>query len=1005
MTARRAHLISLLLAAAALLPAAPAAALNPQTRLADYNHTSWTAKDGAPAEINTMAQTPDGWLWLGTSTGLYRFDGVHFDRYPLPESIHQQHNHVRTLFAGPNGDLWIGYGSEGLSVLHRGGAVENIPFDTKLGLPNNFVFDRDGNPWITSVTGMYHYVGGKLSPAGAREGLADGEEVYSMLIDRRGRFWINNRQGVSQLNRDTGRFEATGISHNGGSLGQSPDGRIWLIDDDRVEQVPATPAGPRAADLTWVESRRLGLFDRDGNLWSTRCRTNACVVAGAGARNDAVMTPSRLATDKLDQAAQLSAPQAECVLEDREGNLWIATQGGLDRYRENRLTAAHLPVSFGVYTMASDASGAVWAAEPVPAALWRLDRHAAPAAQPGHFGNVANDRDGALLLAGPRSIERRYRGRVEQIALPLGRDGKPIDQEVVRMVDDGKILWMVSNKTGLNGWIDGHWLPRGHFNLPPKIYTIRPGGLGQLWLSVADGSIVLYDNDRQVRYDDPGVGTLTEIHAGREVVVGGSLGMAVLHGRQFRHVRAAEPAALTWVSGIAATPDGDRWFNGALGIVHVLKADWDEVARHPDALLRYELIDAFDGYPGRAMLLNRARSIYTAPDGELWFMTSSNIVHIDPRQLKRNSVAPQVQIERLLSGDSSYAARAALTLPAASPNFSIEFTSPSLSQPEKVRFQYQLVGVDAGWQDAGARRTAYYTNVEPGSYRFRVRVRNEDGVAGLDTAELSLRVPPAFWQTLWFKLACGLAAAGLLYLLYLYRVRIATARVAERLHVRMAERERIARTLHDTILQSVQAITLRLHLVAQTLPPGDDVRDKLDVLLDQADHAYVEGRDQVHELRAGQAGDVEDAVADAGQQLALLHPATGFRQQTSGARRRLNSPVAEEACEIAREALRNAFRHAGAAKVEALLSYDADQFTLLVQDNGRGIGAARADDGAEHWGLVGMRERAARIGARLAIDGKPGAGTRVTLTVPGRLAYAGRRRWPGWRWFRRAPAK
>src|SRR5471032_47737 len=155
MRAWRETLASLLLAAAALLPMAPAAALNPQIRLQDYNHTMWTAKDGAPAEIGTMAQTPDGWLWLGTSTGLYRYDGMHFEHYRLPDGEEQQHNHVRSLYAAPNGDLWIGYGSEGLSVLRHGGAIENIPFDMKLGLPNNFVFDRDGNPWITSTLGMY----------------------------------------------------------------------------------------------------------------------------------------------------------------------------------------------------------------------------------------------------------------------------------------------------------------------------------------------------------------------------------------------------------------------------------------------------------------------------------------------------------------------------------------------------------------------------------------------------------------------------------------------------------------------------------------------------------------------------------------------------------------------------------------------------------------------------------------------------------------------------------
>ena len=1003
MAARRKLFASLLLAAAAPLPMAPALALNPQIRLQDYNHAMWTAKDGAPADIQTMAQTPDGWLWLGTSTGLYRFDGAHFSRYALPGGDEMRHSQIRSLYARPNGDLWIGYAVQGLSVLRKNGSFEDIPYDgAKLNLADNFAFDADGSLWMTSEVGLHRYAQGKWYSTGAREGLPANVAVLSMLIDPLGRFWINNQHGVYLLDRASGRFEPTAVRHGGGSLMQSPDGRIWLLDRDHVELLPAPPAGPRPANVNPIESHRNGLFDRDGNLWALHCPASICLVQAAGAKNDAVIAPSRQASDKLDQPWQLSSTQVDTVLEDREGNIWIATQAGLDRFRENRLIPAHIPVAFGMYTMAGDASGAVWAAEPVNSTAWRLDRHAL-VAETARFSNVATDRDGALLLAGPRSIERRYHGRVERIALPPVRDGRPVDQNVNGMLDDGKVLWIVTIQTGLSGLVDGHWLPRSRFNLPPNIYTIRPGGKGQLWLSVADGSVVLYDNGRQTRYDKPDIGTPTEMYAGSELVVAGGKGMVVLHGKQFLPIRAAEPEVLRNVSGIAVTADGDRWFNGAQGIVHVLKADWDAVVAHPQALLRYELIDVLDGYPGQAMLANRSRSIYLAPDGQLWCMTSRDIVHFDPRRLGRNPVAPQVQIERLRTGGGSYAAQAGLTLPAASSSFSIEFTAPSLSKPERVSFQYQLAGVDAGWQDAGARRAAYYTNVEPGSYRFRVRARNEDGVAGADTAELAVRIPPAFWQTLWFKLACGLTAAGLLYLLYLTRLRIVTGRVAERLHVRMAERERIARTLHDTILQSVQAITLRLHLVAQELPPDDRIRAKLDALLEQADLAHVEGRDQVHELRAGQAGDVEHAVADAGQHLALMYPTTAFSLQVSGAGRRLHSPVAEEACEIAREALRNAFRHAGAAKVEALLSYDADRFTLLIQDKGRGIDAARADGHAEHWGLVGMRERAARIGAKLAIDSKPGAGTRVTLTVPGRLAYAGRRR-SVWRFFRPAPA-
>jgi signal transduction histidine kinase len=288
--------------------------------------------------------------------------------------------------------------------------------------------------------------------------------------------------------------------------------------------------------------------------------------------------------------------------------------------------------------------------------------------------------------------------------------------------------------------------------------------------------------------------------------------------------------------------------------------------------------------------------------------------------------------------------------------------------------------------------------VAPGSYSFRVRAFNEDGVMSTREARFNFEIEPRFVQTIWFKALCGVALAALLYLLYLYRLRIATKRVAARMTVRMAERERIARTLHDTFLQSVQALILRLDVVSAGLP--EEARNKLAPILDQANDTIVEGRDQVYELRTGRVDNVESAAEEAGRQLRAEHPSTTFGFAVGGARRKLRDTVAEEACEIAREALRNAFHHADAQHVEAHVIYEPEHFTLQISDDGKGM-APDAESKQKHYGLTGMRERAVRAGGKLDIGPAPGGGVRVSFTVPSRTAYVGGKPWWQRFWQRR----
>ncbi|MYM22012.1 hypothetical protein GTP46_05060 [Duganella sp. FT135W] len=977
----------------------PAQALNPDIRLRDYNHASWTARDGAPAEIKNMAQTPDGWLWLGTSTGLYRFDGVRFEHLDLPNIGEVARRRMTELRATADGDLWISYSVGGLSVLRKNGKLEDVAsLDGPIGAVLTLAIDHDGSTWIAGAEGMFLYAAGQLRKVGPEQGLP-ARDIRNVLLDQYGQLWALYTTGLYRLDRASGRFvQVQALRNSEGRLAQSPDGRLWILEAQQAQAVPLEkflPPGqqrllPRATMSNAAESRVGGQFDRDGNLWTRDCPETLCLVARGDKQRSGLIETARDATDRASPQLGLSRGATNAVMEDMEGNIWVATQTGLDRFRENSLLAVPLPVASGAFSMGDDGAGTIWLTDELNEITWRMSGTGEPQRSPRYYASFAAAHDGALLMATRSEIERRLRGEVSHIPLPLNKEGK-VDHDVAGMVDDGKVLWMASQQVGLQGLVDGHWQPRTAFSLPPRIFIGVAGRKpGERWHGTGDGTIVFNDNGKLTTYDSGGIGLPTMLNVGKDIVAGGDLGLAVLVDGRFRKLTAAQPSTLNNISGMAVSADGDLWLNGGQGVLHVRRADWQATLAHPDAPLQYQLLGASDGYIGQAMLRNRLPSVFSDQAGRIWFMTSAGVLRIAPSEVRRNAVTPVPQVLRVDTSAASYAAQHGLRLHPGSQNFNIQFTAPGLGKPEAMRFQYQLSGVNDDWQDAGNRRIAYYTNVAPGSYTFRVRAFNEDGAMTGEEARLDFEIEPKFVQTFWFKALCGVTLAALLYLLYLYRVRVATKRVAAQMMVRMAERERIARTLHDTFLQSVQALILRLDLVSAGLP--EDARHKLAPILDQANDTIIEGRDQVHELRSGRVDDVHSAAEEAGRQLCDAHPSTTFGAALVGTRRKLQDAVAEEACEITREALRNAFQHADARHVEARVTYGSEYFTLQITDNGKGMSPDAASK-QKHYGLIGMRERAARAGGKLEISTAPEGGVRLEFSVPARSAYAGAKRW------------
>jgi signal transduction histidine kinase len=334
-----------------------------------------------------------------------------------------------------------------------------------------------------------------------------------------------------------------------------------------------------------------------------------------------------------------------------------------------------------------------------------------------------------------------------------------------------------------------------------------------------------------------------------------------------------------------------------------------------------------------------------------------------------------------------------LRLPPLTRDLEIDYTALSLSVPEKVRFRYRLAkglkGANGDWQDAGARREAFYTNLSPGNYRFSVMACNNDGVWNPAGATLAFAILPAFHQTLGFFGLCAVALAGLAWSAYRWRVRQVRASLHRRFEERLDERTRIARDLHDTLLQGFMSASMQLYAAVEELPPEEPARSHFDRVQELMRHVIEEGRGALRGLRSpeGSVDDLETSLSRVPSELGIPVD-TAFRVVAEGRSRPLLPVVRDEIYSIAREALVNAFRHAGAARIEVEIEYAARQLRVVVRDNGRGIDADVLRAGRkDHWGLSGMRERAERIGARLQVWSRAGSGTEVELAVPNAVAF------------------
>jgi signal transduction histidine kinase len=434
------------------------------------------------------------------------------------------------------------------------------------------------------------------------------------------------------------------------------------------------------------------------------------------------------------------------------------------------------------------------------------------------------------------------------------------------------------------------------------------------------------------------------------------------------------------------------WLYTRCGVVELADSELKRWWADPEAVVQTRLYDTFDGAQPNIPAFN---SSDCSPDGRVWFTSGVVVQVLDPSRLTKTAPSAVTYIESLLVDRKEIAATENLRLPPNPHDLQIDYTSPTFLIPQRVKFRYRLDSYDRDWREAGTRRQAFYTNLRPGKYSFRVIASNSEGIRNVSAAQLDFSVDPAFYQTNWFRTLC---AGGLLVLLwgaYRLRVRQLAHQFNMRLEERVAERTRLARDLHDTLLQSFQALLPRLQASINMFAarPADALRT-LEQAADHASQAIAEGRDAVRGLRMStvEKNDLAVAIRTVGEELSSVasnQPSPNFNVVVEGVSRNLHPILRDEVYRLAVEALRNAFRHAAAQNVEVEIRYDEKYFRLRVRDDGKGIPSdVLSGDGREgHYGLPGMRERAKLVGGKLTIWTELDGGTEVELNIPGARAY------------------
>jgi len=882
-------------------------------------------------------------------------------------------------------------------------------------LVTSLLEDREGTVWAGTMTPPGNS-GGRL--CAIRSGRAEcygqdgafGMFVWSLGEDSSGALWAGAEFGVWRWKPGPPRLYAT-PGMRMGDISNADNGRLLVgmsgaglrqIVGDKLEAYPIRSAVNPNALLPDrdINSNKL-LRDHDGGLW-------------IGTHERGLIHVHQDRTDVFTKTDGLSGDISCSIFEDREHNVWVATTEGLDRFRELPITTISTRQG-----LSSDQSNSVIAA--TDGSIWAAAHDGLTRLKDGQstiFRKASGLPDDFV-----QSLFEDYRGRLwvsTAGGLAYLNDGRFV---AVKGVPSGDVysmtgdkagnLWLSGNK-GLSHLLDGRlvehfpWSALGR-QQQAKVILSDQGGL---WLSFWQDGGVLYFKDGRVQASYTAANGLGKGHVpGLQIDQDGALWAATEDGGLSR-IKDGRVTTLTTKTGLPCDTihwtieDDDRslWLYTACGLVRIARRELDGWVADPARRVETTLWDADDGvrlHPNSPSSFGP--TIGRSPDGRLWsLIAGKGIGVVDPHHLAFNRLPPPVYIEQVTADGTSHDAAQGLRLPAGSRDVLFNFTALTFAEPDKVRFRVKLEGQDEGWRELVNQRQVHYTNLSPKHYRLRVLACNNDGVWSEQGALLDFSIAPTYYQTNWFRALCVFLLLLLLWSAYQLRIRQLAHQFNMTLEARVSERTRIARDLHDTLLQSFQGVLLRFQSASNLLPKRpDDAKQRLDSALGQAAEAITEGRDAVQGLRSSafETNDLANGITVIAAELTSDSPgidSPAIDVEVQNAPRNLNPIVRDESYRIAGEALRNAFKHAKARRITVEIRYDKRRFQLTVRDDGKGIDdVGMHEQAAGHFGLHGMRERAELVGGRLEVWSKRNTGTEVQLNIPGAVAYGipGERSW------------
>lgn len=970
-------------------------------RLVHYSHQRWIEGSEAPAPVLAIAQGQDGFLWLATGEGLFRFDGVRFELIK-PEGGDQKHDQPSALLVTRSGDVWTNFETSRHFAVYRRGALRILDAPAAPSRIVAMAEGADGAIWALTENydaEVLRFHNGRWRTFNAADGLPKINSA-NMLVAADGAVWIACSTGVARLPPGATRFEIYRKGLNT-RVSQDAAGRIWL--SEKRGSYPITGPGGRGSPASLsapystgdAQIRGAPLLDHEGNLWIATRYDGVQRLAGPrvpsgtdGAETESFTSRDGLSSDVTNQ-----------VLEDREGNIWIGTERGLDKFRPATLIAESALASPAVYgdklLIASDGSVYIGQAR----TIYRVR----PGRTPEPFirdvvepQSLCEAPDGAIWIGLPTQIVVWANGGIRQT---IERPDKDANHNIIYdcAFDAHGDYWISAAGGGVHRYRQGRWElvlePDNRTDFYPTTMVRTPQG--GVVVQVGDRLVWIEDGGRTVTRLDFGTSDLKvlTLYSARDYVFAvGAFGLSRFRAGRVDTVRAAEASPRSRINGMVQTPEGDTWLAYPKSLVRIQpraleRAFLDKV--FPVPMLSLGLGDGLTSRPHS----HSQRSMVRGGDGRLWIATETGTLWMDPARIVRNALPPSLTIKSMNGDGRVYRDPTTLKLSAATANIEIDFAVLSFADPSRVRARYKLEGFDRDWVDPGTRRQAFYTNLPPGKYKFRVIAANNDGVWNRTGATLDFEIPPTFVQSVWFLLLCsGLAIASLWFL---YRLRVAQIahRIRSRLEERIGERERIARELHDTLLQGVQGLILRFQAVADRIPVEEKSREQLEAALATAEDVVVDARNRVRDLRGSEGTDDLCAIIEKLVAAAPFEPPIPVRIVVEGKPRPLHPLVAAEITRIVREALFNIVHHANALSAEIAIDFEAHHLTIRIRDDGIGIPEHVLTHGHKdgHFGMIGMRERAERIGGSINISSSSGEGTEVTLTLPAELAFAKRR--------------